>query len=53
MLPNAHGFTCLVSKHFVQLLFAGGETFTVSAVHHQDDDLKGKQKQATVLELIT
>lgn len=50
-LQNTHGFTCLVSKYFVQFLFGHGETFTVSAVHHQDDDLK--QKQATVSELIT
>lgn len=37
-----------MSQHFVQLLFGDGETFTVSAVHHQDDDLKKtKKKQKT------
>lgn len=47
---NPHSFTCLVFQHFVQLLFGDRETFTISAVYHQDDDLREKQKPATVSE---
>lgn len=43
-LLNTHSFTYLVSKHFVQLLFGDRETFTVSAVHHQDYNLRRKTK---------